>query len=73
MPVQIKSLDAWLSNKGRKLPTGKYTADVGFSPREGASGGGAIVTTESMRIMVDIGMTLYLSEYPGFDKKEAES
>jgi len=38
-----------------------------FSPRVGAAGGGAVLTTQAMNIMVSIGMELYLSEYPGFE------
>ena len=66
MPSQIKTLEKWLLQKGVNLPVGSYVADIGFSPREGALGGGAILTTASMKIMVDIGMELYLSEYPNF-------
>lgn len=73
MPVQIKSLDQWLTNTGCKLPAGTYTADLGFSPRAGALGGGAVLTTKSMRIMVEIGMNLYLSEYPEFVEQEPET
>ena len=64
MPAQIEALEQWLIQNKNKLPKGSYIADVGFSPRPGASGGGAVLTTELMEIMVSIGMKLFLSEYP---------
>ena len=65
MPKQVEALEAWLKENSTKLPKGNYVADIGFSPREGALGGGAILSPESMGIMATIGMSLYLSEYPG--------
>ncbi len=64
MPEQIKALETWLKQNKGKLKKGHYSADIGYSPREGALGGGAVLTIESMEIMVNIGMKLYLSEYP---------
>ena len=67
MPKQIEVLDKWLKEQNGKIKPGNYIADIGYSPREGALGGGTVLTTEAMGIMVKIGMDLYLSEYPTFD------
>ena len=67
MPKQIEALEKWLKERNGKIKTGNYIADIGYSPREGAAGGGAVLTTEAMSIMVKIGMELYLSEYPAFE------
>jgi hypothetical protein len=45
------------------LMPSKYIADVGFSIRENACGGGAILSPEAMTIMGKLGIKLYLSEY----------
>ena len=67
MPEQIAALEKWLKQNKNQLKEGRYAADIGFSPREGASGGGAVLSIEAMQIMVSIGMELYLSEYPPFE------
>jgi hypothetical protein len=41
-----------------------YVADIGFSMRENTCGGGAMLSVEAMSIMSQLGMQLYLSEYP---------
>jgi len=64
LPNQIDSLDKWLTTKGILLPKSSYVADIGFDIRKNATGGGAIINSESMKIMSHIGMDLYLSEYP---------
>jgi len=69
MPEQIEALETWLKQNKGKLKKGNYAADIGYSPREGALGGGAVLTTEAMEIMVNIGMNLYLSEYPVFKEE----
>ncbi len=66
MPSQIEALGEWLSHNQYNLPKGSYIADIGFSPRPGASGDGAALTLQVMKIMVSIGMELFLSEYPEF-------
>ncbi len=70
MPEQIEALEKWLKEENGKIKAGSYIADIGYSPREGALGGGAVLTTETMEIMVKIGMDLYLSEYPAFEDEE---
>lgn len=67
LPAQIEELEKWLVQNHGNLPKGSYVADVGYSPRPGAAGGGAVISTQAMSIMVAIGMELYLSEYPEFE------
>lgn len=64
LPGQVYALEEWLKNQGRLLPKGSYVADIGFDIRKDASGGGAALTPEMMKIMGEIGMHLFLSEYP---------
>lgn len=64
LPTQIDSLEKWLNTKGLLLPKGSYVADIGFDIRKDAAGGGAVLSSESMKIMGDIGMDVYFSEYP---------
>lgn len=66
MPEKIKALERWFIDKKKKFQPGNYIADLGYSPKEGANGGGAELTTEAMGVMVKIGMVLFLSEYPIF-------
>ncbi len=66
LPTQTETLESWLKEEGSKLEKGSYVADIGFSPRPGASGGGGAISVESMQIMASIGMELFLSEYPEF-------
>lgn len=64
LPDQIDSLEKWLKTKGLLLPKGSYVADIGFDIRKDAAGGGAVLSSGSMKIMGDIGMDVYFSEYP---------
>ena len=63
LPTQIKELESWLFENPLDLSPSKYIADVGFSIRENACGGGAILSPEAMAIMGELGIKLYLSEY----------
>ena len=72
LPTQIKYLEEWLVSSGKNLVPGAYVADIGFSPREEAFGGGGVLTHESMAIMVSIGMNLFFSEYPGPENESDE-
>ena len=68
LPEQLKAFEQWLV-QNKSLPKSIYSADIAFSPREDAFGGGGNVSLKSMSIMLSIGMELYLSEYPeGTDK-----
>jgi hypothetical protein len=61
---QVSALDTWLSQPKPTLAAARYIADIGFCPRSDATGGGAAVSPQMMRRMVDLGITLFLSEYP---------
>ncbi|MGY0310713.1 hypothetical protein ACV4QK_02320 [Alteromonas macleodii] len=63
LPDQMKAFESWLQ-ENRSLAPSKYSADIDFSPREDALGGGGKVSIESMEIMLRLGLELYLSEYP---------
>ena len=64
---QLIELETWLKNRATGLTAGKYVADVGFSPRDGAAGGGTILSTDALEILAAKGMSLELSEYPPFE------
>ena len=64
LPTQISELENWLETTGKTLPVGSYIADIGFGIRKDASGGGSILSKKMMSIMSEIGMEIYLSEYP---------
>ena len=64
LPFQIVVLERWLIDNEELISSGDYIADIGFSMRKNACGGGAILSVQAMRIMSKIGIKLYLSEYP---------
>jgi hypothetical protein len=64
LPDQAEALEAWLRENRSTLTPGHYIADIGFSPRKDALGGGAAFSPEMMRAMSELGITLFLSEYP---------
>lgn len=63
LPTQIDKLETWLMDKGKALKPSKYVADIGFDIRKDASGGGGVLSSKSMKIMGEIGMDVYFSEY----------
>lgn len=63
LPGQIEELEAWLVENEGKLNHGKWLADLGFHGRKGATGGGPVLTTQAMRIMISMDMELWFSEY----------
>jgi len=63
LPKQICELENWLVANEKELTVGDYVADIGFSVRKDASGGGAALSPQSMKIMGSLGMSLFLSEY----------
>jgi hypothetical protein len=67
LPDQGEALAAWLAEHGPALPAGEYAADIGFSPRDDAMGGGAAFAVSALRRMADLNMALYLSEYSASD------
>jgi hypothetical protein len=65
LPFQIDELERWLILEGKKLPKNKYIADIGFDIRKNANGGGAVINSNMIKILANVGMEIYLSEYPG--------
>ena len=70
LPDQAEALEAWLAANRATLKPDEYVADIGFTQREDALGGGAAISPEMMRTMADLGMSLFLSEYPDGDEDE---
>jgi hypothetical protein len=68
LPDQAGALEAWLAKNRATLQSGRYVADIGFTPRRDALGGGAAFSPETMRTMADLGIALFLSEYPASDE-----
>ncbi len=69
LPDQLEAFEKWLV-ENKSIQKGSYSADIGFSPREDAFGGGGVVSLKSMEIMLSIGMELWLSEYPELEDDE---
>lgn len=63
LPTQIYELEKRLETKGKKLPKGKYVADIGFRVRKNANGGGAVLNLKMIKLLNKIGMEIYFSEY----------
>ncbi|PCI96251.1 MAG: hypothetical protein COB15_10995 [Flavobacteriales bacterium] len=63
LPTQIDKLEEWLIKDGKLLPEGNYVADIGFGIRKEASGGGAVLNLNTIKMLSDIGMEVYFSEY----------
>ncbi|MFC4994860.1 hypothetical protein [Rubritalea tangerina] len=55
---------SWLKTEGMNLPRSNYIADIGFCARPDALGGGPVICTELMTMLLSIGMEIFLSEYP---------
>ena len=66
LPTQLSVFEEWLRDNASKMDKGNYYADIGFSPREDAAGGGAVLSIESMKSMIKVGIELHLSKYPPF-------
>ncbi|MEI6329937.1 MAG: hypothetical protein WCP16_11925 [Pseudanabaena sp. ELA645] len=67
---QVHVLTLWLEENGKKLLVGSYIVDIGFRWRRDAGGGGAALSPKAMKMMSDLGMYLFLSEYSGFSDSE---
>jgi len=63
LPTQVFELEKWLDENKNKINPDEYVADIGFTQRDDASGGGAALSPDSMGIMAKAGMSLFLSEY----------
>ena len=44
LAAQMSALEAWLSANQSQVPASRYIADIGFSVRPDASGGGAAIS-----------------------------
>jgi hypothetical protein len=62
LPTQIRALDEWLKDHG-DLDPGNYVADIGFSARIGATGGGESMTLEMIEKLYRCRMEVHFSEY----------
>jgi hypothetical protein len=61
---QIEALEQWLSQHRDQLPAGhQWVADVGFTARRDATGGGPPISLDLMRMCLEANMEIYLSEY----------
>ncbi|WP_282019195.1 hypothetical protein [Salegentibacter mishustinae] len=69
LPTQIYELEIWLEKNQKKLQKGKYVADIGFEMRKDANGGGAVLNSKIIKMLNDVGMEIYFSEYKT-EKKE---
>src|SRR2546421_10171503 len=47
LPDHLEALEAWLKQNCATLKPGRYIADIGFTPREDALGGGAAFSPET--------------------------
>lgn len=65
---QAEMLENWLVDYGAELKPADYVADLGFTHRKDALGGGAAISPEAMQIMAELGMWLFLSEYSNDDE-----
>jgi hypothetical protein len=64
LPAQIEGLGDWIRSESAKLKDGPYVADIGFSIRPEAFGGGVALEPNIMKLMVDADMSIFFSEYP---------
>lgn len=60
---QIDELERWLIDHREDLDKGSYVADIGFTVRKDASGGGAAMSKNLIAMLHEVGMEVYLSEY----------
>ena len=62
--TQIEALEEWLAaNPGEFDPSNQWVADVGFTVRPNATGGGPPITRKLMAMCVASNLEIYLSEY----------
>lgn len=64
LPELFKLFEGWLFSDNFEMNTQfEWVADIGFSPREGANGGGPIISREVMQACIAKNISIYLSEY----------
>jgi hypothetical protein len=67
---QVETLEQWLQHHIHELdPSFEWIADIGFSPRSNACGGGPPLTRNLMGMCLAANMEIYLSEYSSTDTK----
>lgn len=71
LSAQIAELEEWLKVNHKVIPKGNYVADIGFTIRKDATGGGGVISIEMMSILQNLGMEIYLSEY-GYEFSDME-
>jgi len=63
---QVEALDAWLrANPNGLDPAFRWVADIGFTPRINALGGGPVISRELMERCLNANVEIFLSEYAG--------
>jgi hypothetical protein len=63
LPEQLYKLEEWIMANHATLTEGPYVADIGFTVREDASGGGGVLSHTFMKILSEIKLSIYFSEY----------
>ena len=62
--TQIEALEQWLIDHPNELDSSqRWIADVGFTVRLEATGGGPPITRKLMKLCVESNLEIYLSEY----------
>lgn len=61
---QIHELEKWLHDNSKSITKDKYVIDIGFDIQPDLKGDGAAISSETMKIMAENNMDLFLSEYP---------
>ncbi len=62
--TQIEALEAWMAKNSDQLdPASRWIADVGFTVRLDATGGGPPISRELMKMCVASNLEIWLSEY----------
>ena len=60
----LEEFESWIrENDGKLNDKTPWIADIGFSTRQDASGGGPTISVELMRICVRNNVTIHLSEF----------
>lgn len=61
---QFEVFESWLKSDAGALSSSEgWIADIGFTPREGACGGGPVISLEIMELCLANKITIFLSEY----------
>ena len=62
----VESLEAWLrDNRSLLAAHHEWVADIGFSVRKDALGGGPPITLNLMKMCLEANLEIFLSEYQG--------